>query len=103
MAQPLDIFVNHTMVGCTLGHFFAEVVARVAGFGEARYCDALVQDIDNALVKKCRRLESEERSIGRAWILCEKFPQRSYWACTLTCSCQDYLHLSMLNIGFVLL
>ncbi len=67
-AQLLDILVEHTVVGCMLG-CFTEAVARVVGLGEARCCNALLQDIDNGLTRECRGLESKEGSVGKAWVL----------------------------------
>ncbi len=65
-AQPLDILVEHAVVGCVLSCSLAEAVARVVSLREARCRDALLQDIDNGLTRECRGLEPKERSVGGA-------------------------------------
>ncbi len=60
MAQPLDTLVEDAVVSCVLGFSLAEAVARVVGHREARCRDALLQDIDNGLMRKCRGLEPKE-------------------------------------------
>lgn len=59
------------MVGYMLDCSFTEVVARVAGLGEAYYCNVLLQDIDYALARECQGLKAEKSGVGRAWILYE--------------------------------
>ncbi len=65
----MDTLVELTVIGFVLGCSLAEAVARVVGLGEARCCDALLQDIDNGLTRECRGLEPKEGSVGRAWVL----------------------------------
>lgn len=52
-----------------LRYFLTETVAGVVGFWEACYRNALFQDVDYTLSGKSCRLEPEERSIRRVWVL----------------------------------
>ena len=70
-AQPQDTLVEHHVVSCVLGCSLAKAMARVSGLGEAHYHDALLQDIDNGLTRKCQGLEPKKRSVGGAWVLYE--------------------------------
>lgn len=65
MAQPLEAFVKHTIVGYILGNSFAEAVARIASLGEAYYCNALFQNIDHALARECRGLKPENGGVRK--------------------------------------
>ncbi len=57
------------MVSCMMGRCLAEAMAKVVGFGEARYYVALLQDIDNGWTRECRGLAPKEESVGEAWVL----------------------------------
>lgn len=48
------------MVGCALGYFFSEAVARVVGFGEVYRSNLLFQDLNNVLVCTYCRLKPEK-------------------------------------------